>query len=344
MKFDLSDDQQQIKRTAHDLLAQRATPEAVRRAAESRTYDPALWTELRSLGWPGIAIAEEYGGQGLGLVELAVLCEELGAALAPSPFLAGVSAALVLESAGSPEQRERWLPGIASGEIRAALAVAHGGVAELVPDAPDADLILFVEGGEARVLLGGREATVETVETVDPTRSYGRVRPTEGAGEALAGDPEPGIDRATIAVSAEIVGVCARAMEMTLAYVKDRKQFGVAVGSFQAVAHRCAQMLLLTEGARSATFQAAWAAGADPERLAETASLAKSAASDAGKEVTASAIQAHGGIGFTWEADVHWYFKRAQADAMLLGGGRTHRARLARLVGERRAAAGAAAR
>jgi alkylation response protein AidB-like acyl-CoA dehydrogenase len=119
---------------------------------------------------------------------------------------------------------------------------------------------------------------------------------------------------------------------MTLAYVKDRKQFDTPVGAFQAVGHRCAQMLLHTEGARSAAYFAAWAADAAPERLTQAASLAKAAASEAGREVTASAIQAHGGIGFTWEADVHWLYKRAQLDAALLGGATTHRAKLARLV------------
>ncbi len=122
---------------------------------------------------------------------------------------------------------------------------------------------------------------------------------------------------------------------MTVEYVKDRKQFGRPVGSFQAVQHRCAQMLLLTEGARADTYFAAWAADADRERLPEAASLAKSAASKAGVEVTASAIQAHGGIGFTWEADVHWFYKRAQLDAALLGGSGFHNQRLSRIAGAR---------
>ena len=140
-------------------------------------------------------------------------------------------------------------------------------------------------------------------------------------------------------MAAELVGVCQRALDMTLAYVKERKQFGVAVGAFQAVQHRCAAMLLHTESARSATYFAAWAADAEPERLPEAASLAKAAASTAGREVTAGAIQAHGGVGFTWEADVHWLFKRAQVDAALLGGATAHRARLARLAAARVASA-----
>jgi alkylation response protein AidB-like acyl-CoA dehydrogenase len=140
------------------------------------------------------------------------------------------------------------------------------------------------------------------------------------------------VDRATIPVAAELVGVAQRALEMTLAYVKDRKQFDTPVGAYQAVSHKCAQMLKDTEGARSATYFAAWAADAEPERLPEAASLAKAAASDGGRDVTANAIQAHGGIGFTWEADVHWLYKRAQVDAALLGTSGKHRARLAKLL------------
>jgi alkylation response protein AidB-like acyl-CoA dehydrogenase len=138
-----------------------------------------------------------------------------------------------------------------------------------------------------------------------------------------------------VAVSSELVGVCDRALEMTLAYVKERKQFGVPVGAYQAVSHRCAQMLLDTEKARSLTASAAWSADADPDGLAEAAAMAKAAASDAGREVTASAIQMHGGIGFTWEADVHWLFKRAQLDAVLLGGAGRNRAHLAAIMARR---------
>ena len=173
---------------------------------------------------------------------------------------------------------------------------------------------------------------------IDPTRRFATVR---GDGEPLGAGAA---DRIRTAIASELVGTCQRALEMTLEYVKDRKQFGVPVGSFQAVGHRCAQMLLGTESIRSAAYFAAWAADAEPDRLPEAAALAAAAAADAGREVTASAIQAHGGIGFTWEADVHWLYKRAQLDAALLGGARRHRAALARLGGARvRTALGAAA-
>ena len=165
--------------------------------------------------------------------------------------------------------------------------------------------------------------------TIDPTRRFAVVR---GDGEPLAGDVA---DRLWAAVAAEVVGVCQRALEMTVEYVKERKQFGVAVGSFQAVAHRCAQMLLHTESARSTAYYAAWAADADPARLAEAAALAAAAAATGGREVAAGAIQAHGGIGFTWEADVHWLYKRAEVDRALLGGPHRHHAALARAAAER---------
>jgi alkylation response protein AidB-like acyl-CoA dehydrogenase len=141
-----------------------------------------------------------------------------------------------------------------------------------------------------------------------------------------------GLDRALVAIASELVGVCERALTMTVAYVKERKQFGVPVGSYQAVSHRCAQMLLDTEKARALTAFAAWAADADPQRLGEAAAMAKAAASEAGVEVTASAIQAHGGIGFTWEADVHWLYKRALVDASLLGAAKRQRAHLAGIL------------
>src|SRR4051794_3044494 len=327
MRFTLTDDQQEIKRTAKDLLAARAGTAQLREHAEAGNYDDALWQELGELGWPGIAISEEHGGQGLGLVELAVLLEELGYAVAVTPMFGSVLAALAIQYGGDDAQRSRWLPGLADGSVRGALGPADG----LVPDAPDADVIVLLDADGGAEIVSG--AQVEAVATIDPTRAYGRVTPR--AGEPLDGDVAAGVDRAAIAVSAELVGISQRALDMTLAYVKERKQFDVPVGAFQAVSHRCAQMLLGVESARSATYFAAWTADADPERLAEGASLAKAAASEAGRDVTASAIQAHGGIGFTWEADVHWLFKRAQLDAALLGGAGTHRERLARLVSQR---------
>jgi len=335
MDFGLSDDQRDIQRTARELLAERARPERVRELAEAGRSDDELWRELGELGWAGIAVPEEDGGQGLGSIELAILSEELGRSLAPVPFLPSVMAAALIEHGGSPAQRERWLPELASGAVRGAIAQAEAGGAELVIGGAQADVLVLVEDEGVARLLSAEEAELTPIASIDPTRSAARVTATEGAGEELGGEVAGGLDRALVAISAELVGVCDRALEMTVAYVKERRQFGVPVGSYQAVSHRCAQMLLDTEKARSSTAFAAWTADADPERLAEAAAAAKAAASDAGREVTASAIQAHGGIGFTWEADVHWLYKRAQLDAALLGGARYHRHRLAGLLASR---------
>jgi alkylation response protein AidB-like acyl-CoA dehydrogenase len=321
MDFDLTEDQREIKRVAHELLSARSPMAKVREAAEAAEYDRDLWREIVGLGWPGIAVAESYGGQGLGAVELGVLLEELGYACAATPFLSTAAAAAVIQAGGNDEQRERWLPGLASGELTAGI-----GTPELAADAAGAAVVVLLDGSDARLIV---EPQAEPVVTIDPTRRFARVT---GSAEPL----EPGGGARILgAVAAEVVGVCQRALDMTLEYVKDRKQFGVPVGSFQAVSHRCAQMLLQTESARSAAYFAAWAADADPDRLAEAAALAAAAAATGGREVTGSAIQAHGGIGFTWEADVHWLYKRAQLDAALLGGAGRHHAALARAAAAR---------
>ncbi|MBB4665172.1 acyl-CoA dehydrogenase family protein [Conexibacter arvalis] len=336
MHFDFTDDQREIRRTARELLAARSGFERVRAVAErdDGAYDEALWRELVELGWAGIALPEAVGGQGLGVLELAILLEELGYAVTPSPIFSNAAAGLLIDAAGSDAQREALLPGIASGEQTATVALARDGVAELVPDGDSARWIVLVEEGRAIVcdaLAGGLEIAPRA--TIDPTRRYARVAVGPGAlSLELERDVAAGLDRAEVALAAELCGLAERALVLTVAYVKERRQFGTPVGAFQAVSHRAAEMLLETEGARSATWFAAWAADAEPASLARGASLAKAAASDAGRHVTAAAIQLHGGIGFTWEADVHWLYKRAQVDAALLVPAARHRARVARLA------------
>ncbi|MEA2330627.1 MAG: hypothetical protein QOH58_765 [Thermoleophilaceae bacterium] len=335
MNFDFTDDQQAIKRTAKDLLADRFKMERVRELAESGTYDDAAWKELSELGWPGIFIDEEHGGQGLGVVELVILMEELGYALAPLPFLSNAAAGLVLQAAGSEEQKQRWLPGIASGEARGTVGVVRNGEAKLVPDADSADLIVLCSD-EGATVVERSAAEVEIVAAMDATRRYGRVRAT--AGEALEGSHLPGLSVAALAVAAELTGVAQRGMEMAVEYARDRKQFGRPIGAYQAVSHRCAQMLLETEGARSATYWAAWTADAEPENLALAASMAKAYASDAGWRVCASSLQVHGGIAFTWEHDLHFFLKRAKVDALLWGSASEHREVVAELSAAKEAA------
>lgn len=337
MNFDFNDDQREIKQTAKELLGSRSTLAAVRAAAESEAYDERLWQELVQLGWPGIAISEQDGGSGLGVMELAILLEESGYALAASPLLSSACAALTIDIAGSEEQRSRWLAPLASGSVTGAFGMAmRSPSAAFAADAEEAAVIvIFDPDGEGARLIERQAATVRPSSTIDPTRRYAHV---EGEGEQLGGDVARAFSCALVAISAELVGVCQRALEMTVAYVSERKQFDRPVGSFQAVSHRCAEMLLGTEGARSASYAAAWSADTDLAGLAEAAALAKLASSEAGCEVTASAIQAHGGIGFTWEADVHWLYKRAELDASLLGGASLHRRRLAALAAARIAA------
>jgi alkylation response protein AidB-like acyl-CoA dehydrogenase len=330
MNFDFTDDQQAIKRTAKDLLADRFKAEKVRELAESASYDDAHWKEISELGWPGIFIGEEHGGQGLTTVELIILMEELGYAMAPVPFLSNAAAGLALQHAGSDEQRQRWLPGIASGEARGTVGLLTNGEAPLVPDADSADLIVLIDGDEATVVEAA-SAEIEPVETIDATRRYGRVRAT--GGDPLGGDVGGARDRIAIALAAELVGVSQKALEMSVDYARERKQFDRPIGAYQAVSHQCADMLLRTESARSTAYYAAWTAESEPETLAFAAAMAKAYASDAGWQVTASALQVHGGIGFTWEHDLHFLLKRAKTDAVLYGSAREYRERVASLSG-----------
>jgi alkylation response protein AidB-like acyl-CoA dehydrogenase len=176
MDFGLTDDQREIQRTAHDLLGERATPARVREHAESAQMDTGLWDELRELGWPGIAISEEYGGGGLGVIELSILCEELGRSLAPVPFLPSVMAAAVIEYGGSPEQRARWLPSLASGEAIGALGAALDGTAELVIGAADAQVIVLVEDDGSRGGCRGEPAGLDRPHALGGSRERERRR------------------------------------------------------------------------------------------------------------------------------------------------------------------------
>src|SRR3712207_3158523 len=236
------------------------------------------------LGWPGIFIGEEHGGQGLGVLELGILSEELGYALAPSPFLSNAAAGLVIQHAGSQEQKERWLPGIASGEERGTVAYVKDGAAELVPDVDSASIVVLVEGGDARVVPAS-DAQAQIADTIDSTRRFSRVQADSAGGEALEGSAAAGIDAIAVTIAAEIVGVSQRAMEMSVEYAKDRQQFGRPIGVNQAVSHRCAQMLLEVESARSATLYAGWTADHEPETLPLAGAMAKAYASEDRKSV-----------------------------------------------------------
>jgi alkylation response protein AidB-like acyl-CoA dehydrogenase len=332
MNFELTDDQQAIQRTARDFLAASYPPEEVRRLAydTDRGFTDEGWARICELGWPALLVAEEHGGLGLGVVELAVVQEELGAALAPSPFLSTVAAAALIAEAGSEEQRARWLPGLAAGESRGTVAtLGEDGGWTGVPDADGADVVV-VRDGERWAL--AEATTAEPVEALDPTRRLWRVR-ADAALEPLPGDGARAQDVVAVALAAESVGVARRTLDMAVQYAKEREQFGRPIGAYQAVSHACAQMLLEVEGARSTALYAAWALDHEPQSAPLAASMAKAYGSDAGWRVPAAALQVHGGIGFTWEHDLHLWLKRGKANAYLWGDAREHRARVAALIG-----------
>jgi alkylation response protein AidB-like acyl-CoA dehydrogenase len=359
MNFDFTDDQRAIKRTAREFLEARYPLATVRKLAEDgRGFTDRQWAEMVELGWAGVVVPEERGGLGLGAVELIVIAEEMGYALAPSPWFSTTSAALMLEAAGTDEQRERWLGPIAAGKARGTLAVwderagwapdhsevepAPDGTLSCakvaVPDAGSADF-LIVSGADGRHHLVEREAegvTIEPEPAIDPTRKLYRISLEGAAADPLELAPDP-VTRAYATVvtilAAENVGVAQRSMEMAVAHAKDRTQFDRPIGSYQAVSHRCAQMLLEVEGSRSLCYWAAWALDNEPATAPRAAAMAKAYAGDAGFRVSASALQVHGGIGFTYEHDLHFFLKRGHANAHAFGDSRWHRDRVADLAG-----------
>ena len=327
MDFDLTEDQREIKRTARELLAARSGVGGRAGGRRGRlARRPAVGAAARARAgraspWPRSTAARAWAPWS------SRCCSRSTATPARRrPFLQTAAAAAAIQAAGSPEQRARWLPGLAAGEQTA--AVGRRDLRRRRARTPRS--WSWCDGDSAEVL-DGAAAGLEPLRTIDSTRAYARVT-GDADGEPLGAGAA---DRVAAALAAEVVGLSQRALDMTVEYVKDRKQFGVPVGSFQAVSHRCAQMLLDTESARSTAYFAAWAADADPDRLAEAAALAGAAAAGGVRDVTGSAIQAHGGIGFTWEADVHWLYKRAQLDAALLGGAGRHRAALTRIAARR---------
>jgi alkylation response protein AidB-like acyl-CoA dehydrogenase len=356
MRFELTDDQRAIQQTAKEFLASRYPAEEVRRLAleDERGFTDEQWTAIAELGWPALVVPEDDGGLGLGVVELAVLQEQLGYALAPTPLLSTIAAVLAIAAAGDDPQRAEWLPALAEGERRGTVAPlpptgglrgadADGGALtatlEGVPDAVGADLLVVPTGHErlAAVDLSADGVTIAAADGLDPTRRLSTVTLDGAPSVTLAAADGRALARArdiiAVAVAAESVGVAQRAMEMAVEHARDRQQFGRPIGAFQAVSHACAQMLLEVEGARSAVLFAAWALDDSPEEAALAAAMAKAYASDAGWRVPASALQVLGGIGFTWEHDLHFWLKRGRANAAVSGDARSHRRRVADLIG-----------
>ena len=370
MDFDLNKPQKLLRDSAREFLARACPPARVRELMATETaHDEKLWQAMAEQGWLGLVVAEEYGGLGLGLVELAVVAEEMGRACLPGAFLSTLTAGALIARAGSAAQRAQYLEPLAAGELKASVALleddanwdvdsvqlkaprADGnfsitGRKLFVPDAGIADLLICVaRDGDRLALLpvarGADGLSIKPMDAMDGTRklyevAFADVQVSEADALGADGDTRDALmstfEVATVALCAEMVGGMQWVLDTTVEYAKTRQQFGRVIGSFQAVQHQCADMLLLTESARSATYYAAWAlTEADPSARVAV-SIAKAYCSDAYREVGNRGIQVHGGIGFTWEHDLQLYYKRSKSAETLFGDATFHRERIARLV------------
>jgi alkylation response protein AidB-like acyl-CoA dehydrogenase len=373
MNFAFSDEQEELRRYARRWLDERCPSPVVRRLMETEEgFDPDHWKDMAAMGWLGMAIPEAHGGAGFGFLEQVVLLEEMGKSVFPSPFFSTVvlGASLVM-AVGNEEQKGRILPAIASGDLRMAVATAEpngrwdpsgieaqafrreggwslSGAKSFVIDGHTAGLLVVAartEPGPVTLFLVAGDAagvTRRRLETMDMTRKLAEVRLSDvEVGEAdVLGGVGAGLDAleqllrvAVVALAAEQVGGAQRCLDMAVDYAKVRHQFGRPIGSFQAIKHKCADMLVQVESARSAAYYAGWAASEGNEELALVAPLAKSYCSEAFYFCAAENIQVHGGIGFTWEHDAHLYFKRAKSSELLFGDPAHHREVLARRLG-----------
>jgi len=326
MDFDLSDDQVALRDGARELLDGLAAPTRVRaHVGSDAAYDAALWAAMAEQGWLGIEIDEARGGVGLGAVEVAVLCEELGRHVAPVPFVSTVLAIDAFAAAGDDE----WVDRLVGGD---ALACVAWDPAVPVPYAPSADVaVVMTDDGVYAIDQPERPARQPAM---DLTRELGWLTFDPGRARKL-GDADARarlVDRGATFTAADLLGSASRALDLSVQHAKDRVQFDRPIGSFQAVKHRCADMLVDVEGMRSTVYWAAWCVGAGDDEAHVAASTAKTWCSDASRRVMSSALQVHGGIGFTWEHDLHFFMKRAHLDQLTFGDATYHRARLTSLL------------
>jgi alkylation response protein AidB-like acyl-CoA dehydrogenase len=384
VNFDFDEDQSELRRTVRRFLERSSAETDVRRLmAAELGYDAAVWEQMATqLGLHGLAIPEEYGGAGFSFIELGVVLEEMGRALLCAPFFASVVlAAELLKAVGDEQARKDYLPGIASGETIATVALTEadgqwrsssitmravlvteeskegmgrraggGGVWQLtgtktfVPDGASAGLILVVArtgDGIGIFAVDAKAAGLsrQALPTMDQTRKQARLEFDAVQARLLggAGDGWTAVSRmllvAAVGLAAEQVGGAQRALEMAVDYAKLREQFGRPIGSFQAIKHKCASMLVAVESMKSAAYYGLWAVASGDDELPVVSSIAKVCCSDGYTLVTSENIQIHGGIGFTWEHPAHLYFKRARSSRVLLGGPDYHRDLIARLAG-----------
>ena len=352
MNFDFSDDSRLLRDQARRFLAERCPPRLVRAALDGPVAEAtALWREMAGLGWLGVAIPEHQGGAGLGAEALCVLAEELGRALAPVPFLSSLClAAEAIRLAGSPAQQAHWLPLLAGGEAIAAFALAEGpgepdpgsitatvqagrlsGEKIPVADAMTADVLVVAaraEDGVGLFLVDPNGAGVErtALASFDPSWPQARVAFHAAAAEKLPGAAwdtvRDVLTRAAVPAAFAALGGASAALEMAVAYAKERSAFGRPIGSFQAIKHKLADVYVAVELARSNAFHACWALEAGAAALPLAAATARVSADAAFFHAAKENLQTHGGIGFTWEADCHLFYRRAQQLSAALGGPR----------------------
>jgi len=358
MIFRFTDEQHAFRDMVRRFVSARATEDAVRtQMATERGYDPSVWNDMaEQLGLQGLIVPEAYGGQGFGFVELAIVLEEMGRGLLPAPYFStAVLATSALLAADDEAASARLLPAIAAGEATATLAFAeasggwatedveatateHGGTfrisgqKEHVLDGHTADVVLVAartaEGVSLFSVAGDAPGLTRTcVRSLDPTRKLARLSFSDTPGE-LVGRRGAGaavlsqvLDLAGVALAAEAVGGAQRCLDMAVEYAKERYQFGRPIGSFQVIKHKCADMLLEVESARTAAYYAAWSAADGRADLVTVAPLAKAFCTEAFFYAARENIQVHGGIGFTWEHPAHLYFRRAKSSDLLFGDG-----------------------
>ena len=367
--FAFGPEHDELRATVRRFLSDRSPEAEVRRLMETESgYDPAVWQQLAHLGLTGLLVPEHHGGAGSGCVELQIVCEEMGRALLCAPFLSSaVLATSALVHAGDEATQARYLPGLADGSVIGTLAVteesgswraedtatraeADGtggfiltGEKLFVLDGAVADLLLVLARTDAgpglfAVAAGAPGLAREPMATLDATRKQARITlaatpavPVARGEDAAA--LETALDVAAAALAAEQAGGARRVLEMAVEYAKVREQFGRPIGSYQAIKHKCADMLLEVESATSAAYAAGWAVDARSPEVGVLASLAKAYCSEAYYRCAAENIQVHGGIGFTWEHPAHLYFKRATSTQVLLGSPTYHRELLATRLG-----------
>jgi len=329
MDFELSDDQRALQDAAADLLGSLSTTEQVRAlATREEAYDTGLWKAMVDQGWTGVELSEAQGGLGLGTVEAAVLAEQVGAHLAPAPILENLLAVAALadtDAAGA------WLERLVTGDAVACVAWRSDIPA---PYAPVADVAVVIDKEEVKLVELADGPAIEREAAMDLTRPLGWLR-LDGRQSTTVGGRDEAVhllDRGATLYAAALLGGAARVLDMATEYAKERIQFGKPIGSFQAVKHRCADMLVDVEGMRSTAYWAAWCLSAQDKEASVASSTAKTWCSDAARRVMASGLQVHGGIGFTWEHDLHLFLKRSQLDQVNFGDGAYHRERLGTLL------------